>query len=240
MYALLLWLPLSADAGPDIDPGNLYLYMAAKRSTLTTSVRNQGDTTAFVQIQLAEITFDASGNAQERTLAEEDGFARALLATPPRLIIPAGGSHQARIIYRGSRATERYFRVRYVPVAPKAGDAFGLQAAEAKAHAEALQAGVGVLKAMGTLVIIGPEQPRYATRLEPGEERLRILNEGNATVQVEDARYCNLETEQCSLSSTLRIRPGKYADVDRRSGQAYRFIVREGSRQTPHVYPQTK
>ena len=234
---LLGWAPV-VTAGPDLDPGMFFHYMLPQRSTLQAPVRNLGDTAAFVQIQLAEMTFDEKGAPHERELRSQDGFERALLITPPRMIIPAGGSQQVRVIYRGPRTQERYFRVRYVPVMPKANDAFALQPGEAQAYADAIQAGVGVLKAIGTVVIVGPSEPRYYTRLETTEKRLRIINEGNATVQVGDARYCVILADTCKGGTTAHIRPGQYLDIPQRAGEVYRFELREGARHTPHVYPQ--
>jgi hypothetical protein len=239
LCAQLAWatLPGMACAGPDVDPGTWFNYLGPQRGTLVTRLRNQGDTTAFVTIELAELTFDEKGEPHERSLAEDGGFERALLVTPPRLIVPAGGVHDVRIIYRGPRTVERYFRVRYVPVAPVAGDSFALQPDEAAAYSEALRAGVGVLKAMGTLLIVQPSQPRYATRLEPGAQALRILNDGNATVRVSRSRYCTLNTEHCTLSPELHIRPGQAATIERRPGEVYRFDLIEGRQVTSQVYP---
>ena len=228
----------SASAGPDLDPGSFYHYLPANRATLLANIRNLGDATAFVQIQLAELSFDKKGEPDERPLADEDGKTRALLATPPRLIIPASGAQQARIIYRGPRTTERYFRVRYVPVAPKPKDAFALQPEEAQAYADTLQAGVGILKAIGTIVIVSPAQPRYATRLEPDEQRLRIVNEGNATVRVENVQRCKLDSQACTFGTSLHIRPGQQGELPRLAGEMYRYELREGAQRTSHVYPQ--
>lgn len=228
----------SASAGPDLDPGSFYHYLPANRSTLLADIRNLGDATAFVQIQLAELSFDEKGEPHERPLADEDGTTRALLATPPRLIIPAKGAQQARIIYRGPRTAERYFRVRYVPVAPKPKDAFALQPEEAQAYAETLKAGVGVLKAIGTIVIVSPAQPRYATRLEPDQQKLRIVNGGNATVQVENVQRCKLRSQACTFGTSLHIRPGQQGELPRLAEEMYRYELREGAQRTSHVYPQ--
>lgn len=227
--------PLYAD--PDLAPGTFYRYMPVQRSTLVASLRNLGDTTAFVKVELAELTFDAQGQAHEQPLVEKQGVDRPLLATPPRLIVPSGASQKIRLIYRGLRTQERYFRVRYVPVAPKARDAFALQPEEASAYSKALSAGVGVLKAMGTILIVGPAEPQYRTQLEPTEQRLRLVNEGTATVRVDNARYCDLKTEQCELGTTLHIRPGQHVDIERRPGAVYRFDLREGNRHVSHTYP---
>lgn len=234
--ALFGW-PAVAVAGPELNPGAFYRYIPAQRSTLVAPLRNVGDTTAFVKVELAELTFDAQGQAHEQPLAEKQGVDRPLLATPPRLIMPSGASQKVRLIYRGPRTQERYFRVRYVPVAPKARDDFALQPEEANAYSKALRAGVGVLKAMGTILIVGPAEPQYRTHLEPTEKRLRLVNEGTATVRVDDARYCDLKTEQCELGTTLHIRPGQHVDIERRPGAVYRFDLREGNRRVSHTYP---
>lgn len=228
----------AAQAGPELDPGTFYHYLSPKQNSRVVSIRNLGDATAFVRVQTAELTFDEAGEPHERPLDDEDGFNRALLVTPPRLIIPAQGAQSVRLIYRGARTVERYFRVRYVPVAPEANDAFALQPEEASAYADALSAGVGVLKAIGTIVIMSPSQPRYATRLVPSEQALRIINEGNATVRLDRVQACKVDTEVCAPAPGLHIRPGQEGRLEHRNDEVYRFELREGPKRSSHVYPQ--
>lgn len=235
---LALALPMVAQAGPDLAPGNFYAFMPSQRSTLVAHIRNLGDVTAFVSLQLAELTFDNQGQAEEQPLETKAGLDRALVVTPPRLILPAQGAGQVRVIYRGPRDRERYFRLRYVPVAPEAVNDFALQPEEARAYSDTLRAGVGILKAVGTLVIVPPANARYATRLVPGAHGLRIVNEGNATVSVVGARYCEVVTDRCELGGALHIRPGQQAEVARRPGQVYRFELQEGRMLTRHSYPE--
>lgn len=238
LLAVALLAATDAHAGPELDPGTFYHYLGPKQSSRVVSVRNLGDATAFVRVQSAELTFDAAGEAHERPLDEESGFSRVLLVTPPRLIIAAQGAQSVRFIYRGPRVVERYFRLRYVPVAPQAHDDFALQPEEASAYADALSAGVGVLKAIGTIVIMSPSQPRYATRLVPGEQALRIINEGNATVRLDRVQACKVDTEVCAPAPGLHIRPGQEGRLEHRNDEVYRFELREGPKRSSHVYPQ--
>ena len=49
------------------------------------------------------------------------------MASPARLIVPAKGMQGTRLLHMGGRDTERYFRVRFVPVVPEKRRVRGLQ-----------------------------------------------------------------------------------------------------------------
>ena len=48
------------------------------------------------------------------------------MASPARLIVPAKGMQGTRLLHMGERDTERYFRVRFVPVVPEKEDEFAV------------------------------------------------------------------------------------------------------------------
>ena len=120
---LLLILAASlAQAAPEIHVTTLYDYLEEQRSILNKTVHNLGGSTAFVRVELAEMFPEADGELREVALEGQDMAHRALIATPSRLIIPANGRQRVRLLWRGGREVERYFRVRLVPVLPEEGD----------------------------------------------------------------------------------------------------------------------
>ncbi len=62
-------LSMAAVAAPNINIGTMYDYLEGERSTLLKRVRNAGDSTAFVRVSIAEVTFSESGEPQEKVTA---------------------------------------------------------------------------------------------------------------------------------------------------------------------------
>jgi hypothetical protein len=56
----------------------------------------------------------AEGQVDQGTPAEQpiEGTDRPLVASPSRLIIPAGSRRDVPVVYHGGRLSERYFRLR--------------------------------------------------------------------------------------------------------------------------------
>ena len=109
---------LAIQAGPQINVGTVYDYLDADKSTYLKRVFNSGDATAFVKVNVLEIVYGADGTPTEIPVQNAaDGASRnGLMASPARLIVPAQGMQGTRLLLMGDRDTERYFRVRFVPV----------------------------------------------------------------------------------------------------------------------------
>jgi hypothetical protein len=58
------------------------------------------------------------------------------MASPARLIVPANGMQGTRLLHMGARDTERYFRVRFIPVVPEKEDEFAVSSDEREAYKE--------------------------------------------------------------------------------------------------------
>ncbi|MBD1589856.1 molecular chaperone [Pseudomonas typographi] len=235
--AALLGAFSQASASPELHVGALYNYLESGRSSVVKQVENRGEHTAFVRLELAEITFDAQGRPTESALPSE-GLQRALLGTPPRFIIPAKGFHSVRLIFRGGRAVERYFRVRFVPVVPQAGDAFALRDEDASAYAASLGAGIQVLKAIGGVLVVRPDGTRYNTRIEGDAAGLSLHNGGNTTVVVDNLRLCAPGGQPCGLGRKVHLRPGQAERFTLIGQQQYRFDLVEGPQVRPMQHPE--
>lgn len=164
-WALLFagWLPLMANAGPQINVGVVYDYLDADKSTYLKRVFNGGDATAFVKVNILEIVYDADGTSREipLTTQAESAARDGLMASPARLIVPANGMQGSRLVFMGEREKERYFRVRFVPVVPEKEDEFAVSPEEREEYKKGLSAGVNVLAGYGTVFLCGP--PRLAS-----------------------------------------------------------------------------
>lgn len=121
----LLLLSLTAQAGPAINVGVVYDYLEGDRSSYLKRVYNGGTSTAFIKVNVLEIVYNADGTSREvpvASMTDAKGAATnrdGLMASPARLIVPAGGRQGTRLLYMGQRDKERYFRVRFIPVVPE-------------------------------------------------------------------------------------------------------------------------
>ena len=110
-------------AAPDIHIGAMHDYLASDKTTLVKRVRNNGDSTAFVRVNVIELLRTESGKLQEQAVTSIDPTAPqqevTLIASPARLIVAANGMQATRLMHTGPRDIERYYRLRFVPVAPE-------------------------------------------------------------------------------------------------------------------------
>jgi hypothetical protein len=219
-------------AAPSIHVGAMYEYAAPGQGALLKRVRNTGDATAFVRVEITEVRYGDDGKPFEVAVdtagAGEGGD--ALVASPSRLIVPAQGQQATRLLFQGDRSVERYYRVRFVPVLPKREDEFALSDAEAKDYREGLSAGVNVLTGYGVFVIVHPDAPVYDTRTETDAVQRVVRNAGNTTVVLDDVRQCagDGKAGQCSPPRRIHLLPQRAESFARGSGHLHRFEIVEG------------
>lgn len=216
---------------PQINVGALFDYLQPGHSHLLKRIRNTGDATAYVRVEVAEIAFDADGKSSEvpvdnaalvRSVAEAHG----VIASPSRLIIAGNGQQATRLVYRGTRDHERYYRLRFVPVAPGTEE-FPLSQEQAEQAAEVASA-IRVFTGFGTVLFVAPEHSRYDTRLESGQ----VHNHGNATIVLDNLRQCErANPDSCSPGIIVHVRPGRSHELERADTHFVRYDLREGERQ---------
>lgn len=225
LAVLLYGAPL--EAAPELNVGTLYDYLDSGKSTVLKRVRNGGDTTAFVKVSVAELVYAPDGSVREVDQENLPLTERGLVASPARLIVPARGMQAVRLLYRGERAKERYFRLRFVPVLPERNDGFEVDAAQAEQYRDSFKAGVNVLAGYGTLLFVRPNEPHYRTPVSHQQGQLVVSNEGNATVVLDHFRQC-ADSGQCDAAAKHHLLPGRTRTFTGQPGREYRFELREG------------
>ncbi|SED86535.1 pilus assembly protein [Pseudomonas coleopterorum] len=230
LLTLLAVLAPCVHAAPELNIGSMYEYLEGTRSTALKRIYNSGDGTAFVKVTVAELVYGADGKVQEVSMDGLPTEQRTLIASPARLIVPAKGMQQVRLLFRGERTQERYFRLRFIPVLPDKQDSFGLTAEETRQYGESLKAGVNILAGYGAVVFVKPTQTRYDSDVvqEPG--RFAIPNRGNATVVLDHFNDCDSSGRDCTTPVKHHIRPGGQMVFDKKPGRAYRFVLEEGEK----------
>jgi hypothetical protein len=233
---------LGLQAGPQINVGTVYDYLDGDKSTYLKRVFNSGDSTAFVKVNILEIVYDAEGTPSEVPVKSDPGATSrdGLMASPARLIIPANGMQGTRLLFMGGRDTERYFRVRFIPVVPEKEDEFAVSSDEREDYKKNLSAGVNVMTGFGTVFFVRPNNSRYDSQIENGASTYRIRNNGNTSVVVDEFRNCSIKQEnQCEPTTKHHIRAGKEFVFDKKPGREYRFNLVEGaSKKALHIASQ--
>ena len=223
---------LAVQAGPQINVGTVYDYLDGDKSTYLKRVFNSGDSTAFVKVNILEIIYDADGTHREIPVATQaDGSGRdGLMASPARLIVPANGMQGTRLLHLGARDTERYFRVRFVPVVPEKEDDFAVSSEECETYKENLSAGVNVMTGFGTVFFVRPRNSRFDSVIDDSAGVYRLRNNGNTVVVIDEFRNCSLKNEtECEPTTKHHVLAGKSFEFEKKPGREYRFNLIEGA-----------
>lgn len=241
MKALLFCSVLSlgatcVQAGPNINIGTVYDYLDGDKSTFLKRVFNGGSSTAFVRVNIFEMTFDAAGRATEHALDNHgQGAARrvGLVASPARLIVPANGMQALRLLYVGEREHERYYRVRYVPVVPEREDQFAVSEAEREQYKASLTAGVNIMAGYGAIFFVRPKHIRFDTKVHDSANEYRVENAGNSTIELGDFRDCSQrDPGECLATRSHHVLPGRHFELSKASGRVYAYELIEGDKKT--------
>ena len=214
-------------AAPNIHVGAMYEYAEPGKAALLKRVRNTGDATAFVRVQISEVRYAADGSHHEVPVSGTDA---GLVASPSRLIVPAQGQQATRLLVQGDRSAERYYRVRFVPVLPQSEDEFALTDAQRDAYRQELSAGVNVLTGYGVFVIVHPDQPRYDVQTDTQDGYVQLRNAGNTTVVLDDIRQCSAQDKaaRCAPSRKVHLLPNRSERFTRSAEHLHRFQIVEG------------
>lgn len=224
---------LYAVAIPKITVGSMYDFIESDKSTLLKRIRNSGDDTGYVRVDVSEILYLPNGEKSEKKIdaaTVASGKVDGLIFTPSRMIIPANGMQTGRLVVVGSRDKERYYRVRYIPVMPKDQYDFGQSKKEYDEYSKKLNAGVSILTGYGAMVIVRPENVRFNTEIVQRDNRIVITNKGNSSIRIEDIKLC--QGVKCNDASSVIIMPGKQHSLQKEIKKNWQFNLLEGSKKT--------
>ncbi len=224
----------SASSAPLIGISSMYDMILPGSQTITKRIHNTGDATAFVRVDILEINLTKNKDQEEVPQKELVGNKlerNRLLVTPQRLIIAPDGFSVVRAFWPGERDQERYFRVRFAPVLPEAGDGFGLDKEEISEYRKnTLHAGLNVLTGYGTIIIVQPDKPTFKTVIdEKAIGAVNVRNDGNATIALDNLRQCKAVRIDCSVATREIILPGRTHAIKRSAGHKISFTLIEGN-----------
>ncbi|WP_412530558.1 hypothetical protein [Burkholderia lata] len=222
---------MTVHAAPAISIGSMFEFLDSDRSTLLKRVRNNGVSTAFVKVAVSEVKYDAHGRPTEHAVdSAAVGGARGhgMVASPARLIVPAHGMQASRLLFRGERDVERYYRVRFMPVVPDKSDDFAITETEREQYREAMSVGVNVLAGYGAFVIVRPKHVQYETQVTSGDNEFTVANRGNSTIVLDALHHCDAGGEQCTRPMVHYVLPGAKKAFPKIAGRRYMSQLIEG------------
>ncbi|WP_339056896.1 hypothetical protein [Candidatus Regiella endosymbiont of Tuberolachnus salignus] len=212
-------------ASPAINIGSMYDMLMPGESTLTKRIYNSGSSTAFVRVDILEITLGEKKNTETPIIQVKNNKVNkeTLIVTPQRLIIPPSGFQYVRLIFPGKRDKERYYRVRFTPVLPKNNDGFNLTEKELKDYksTQEIKAGVNVMTGYGSALFVLPENPHFDTQFIKDKQLITVKNNGNATVLLDKIKICLQEKDKkrCEEERRTFILPGKSYQLDKKTAE---------------------
>ncbi|WP_246796400.1 hypothetical protein [Burkholderia perseverans] len=218
-----------APSGPKLNVGGLYDYLPGDTSSIMKPIRNDGDETGFVAVEIKRIVFDADDHLHESPQPSDGALEDRLIVSPNRLIVPPQGARSTRILYVGKREVEQYFRVRYLPVQPSRKAGFDVSP---EVERRAARAGIKVLIGYGEIVFVRPSHEHYDTRFDDTPDALRIVNHGNTTVVLDNYRV-SARSHADDEPSRHFILPGRTLTVKKQDVRSIAFDLEEG-RHTRH------
>lgn len=231
--AALFSLSFNTIASPAIGIGSMYDLLQPGENNLVKKVYNSGDSTAFVRVDILEIRLDGKGGEQELVPQKLDGDAlnkNRLIVTPQRMIIPPSEFQSVRLLWPGTREKERYYRVRFTPVAPDKQNDFGLTEQQLNEYKSSIKAGVNILTGYGSILYVMPDNAVFNTVVTNSSGSVSITNSGNATVVIDDVRQCSEKNNECSSPTRAFVIPGRNFVIKKDNGKNVRFRLHEAKK----------
>lgn len=233
LFAGFSFIP-TASSSPIIGIGSMYDVLTPGTQSLAKRIYNNGDSTAFIRIEILEIHPGKKMGSEEFPQKEVIGKTLEkdrLIVTPLRMIVPPSGFQSVRILWPGDRKVEKYFRVRFTPVMPEKNDGFGLDEKSGNAYRSSLlKAGLNVLTGYGTVVIVQPDNPTFNSIIDTASSgKITVKNNGNTTISLDNIRICKTGNNDCGEASREFILPGKSKSIDKNSGYKTNFTLVEGN-----------
>ena len=144
-------------------------------------VSNQGDETAYVKVEVLEVINPGEANEERRLLNNLEDI--TFVASPAKLVIPAKGRKQVRLVNLAPPDKEKVYRINFTPVEPPLAATEGM--------------GVRILIAYQVLALIHPAQPSEDLDMHVEGNSLMVKNNGNSYALITNLRQCDSNGENC-------------------------------------------
>ena len=138
-------------------------------------ISNQSDDTAYVSVEVLEVL--DPGTDKEIRQAVDNLKSINFVASPSKVVIPAKGKKQVRLVNLKPSDSEQVYRINFTPVEAPLANQEGM--------------GVRILIAYQVLALIQPDKPEENLQFERNGKQLTITNKGNSYALVSDFLQCD-------------------------------------------------
>ncbi|MEX0943224.1 MAG: fimbria/pilus periplasmic chaperone [Pseudomonadales bacterium] len=161
-------------------------------------ISNTGDDVMYIEVEVLAVK--NPGTPDEERIAIADPRELKLLATPSKLIIPAGGQKLIRIVnLQSSNDSERVYRINVTPIVPPLEE-------------ETSQ--LRIVVAYQILTIIQPSTPESTLEVGRQGNKITFSNNGNTNILLSEGRQCNPGTSECEELASRRLYAGNTWTLD--------------------------
>lgn len=191
--------------------GSVHAAMAIDRSVITfrsdgsarqdVRVSNPDEDPIYIDVQVLDVTQPGT-DSEERTVVK-DPESIGLIATPRRVMVPAGGQRLVRLVnLEGHTDRERVYRVN---LKPESGPV------------ESDEMGVKVMVGYQLLVFVEPREVKVDLQARRDGDELVLHNRGNVNVRLHQGEQCPPAPTpggSCKELEGMRLYPGNREKVE--------------------------
>lgn len=156
-------------------------------------VSNSEEETMYVQVEVFKVL--NAGKKNEQRIKVTNPRELKLLATPSKLVIPAGGQKLVRIVnLETSSEEERVYRINVTPIVPPLED-----------NVSQLR----IIVAYQVLTIVQPDNPESKLVAKRNGKNIRFTNNGNSNILLSEGTQCDLSSaDKCDSLESHRLYAG--------------------------------
>ncbi|MFT7219700.1 MAG: P pilus assembly chaperone PapD [Candidatus Azotimanducaceae bacterium] len=162
-------------------------------------VSNSSEDVMYVQVEA--FAAENPGAAEESRVRIANPQTHKLVASPNKLVVPAGGHKLVRILNLDPKSTkERVFRINITPIVPPLQEETSL---------------LRIVVAYQVLTIIQPAEPHSKLEVSRTGNKVVFTNQGNTNVPLSHGRQCSLsDSETCEELTSQRLYAGNTWALD--------------------------
>ena len=206
--------PTAARAGLVLS--QLVVEIAPENRRADIELWNDGADRNFVEVNPREMI--APGTAVQSSRTDPDPDKLGLLVSPQRLVLEPGQRRLLRIASIAFGERERVYRVTVKPVV---------------GQLSSTTSGLKLLVGYDVLVLVRPVQPKpHVTGIRSGNE-LKLVNDGNVSVELVDGRACDSSARKCTDLPVGRLYAGAERTVPAGGAPSIRYNLKFGSKLIP-------
>jgi P pilus assembly chaperone PapD len=188
---VLLLASASATADMFVDR-SIVIFEPGSGPNQDVKVSNSGDDVIYVEVQVLAV--NDPGTPEEKRVMVSNPKELKLIATPSKLVVPAGGQKLIRIVnLEPNSKQERIYRINVTPVvAPLEEDVSELR----------------IVVAYQILTIVQPAKPESTLSVRRNGKQITFSNLGNTNILLSEGQQCMRATAECRDLASRRLYAG--------------------------------